>query len=1071
MPPIAASTATTGRKVTHPAACPTSLPTASHPTSTLRRKPCRPIDHAVTSDLLNCSLIVSTSVTSLAPSDTGTYVIAKTRTLADKSFLLREPELDSLTPHGSLINLVGITEMPQGNSLTDPISTDCEPESTRMAHGNPAYQSNGPDYGTATKCLNVESALYSNGMVLTDTEDTGISVCSSNHITKTTLSATERYQDDLDFNRTAELVHSPNGLNDSLLVSASVISLAPSFAGTYVLDVDDTLASHGVPPVVIHSREDLLHSAESLSRPQHLVNHGSIDDLTPAQDFHASQHLTWMTTECDQRGKDFVVVRSPMQPLSPQQSTHHDANGLAGTNSLGSPREHSRRGAEYEDSSFTSLRFYPSSLEVSASTNGSFPVESDPVPFGLFAQSGMFWNDETTVRSTPMCTNSLPTTAKDSYGSRASVGSGQFFSQDLSHQIDAYSFSLGTQSCSRPSAYPVRLPCPAQTPTLSSESSSPTQNSAALPFSDKSDEPVESRAEESLLLVSSSGTASSVIDPLVDIRHCYRALQASVSYLIQHTEGSIGAIGQKPVRGKMDCQNDAVDPTSTQQRLYKWSPTPTSNASIFHTNGMAPFDGTRKSIRRLYSQHQRHSTASLDSALDGFRDVFPSTCGNIPFSTNLTRNGSASVPQPSSPLQVDGKRFPWVVHTEPIIQGNPSISARVHTSTAFVTNREDNWYTIPSEKADFCLPSLSINFRGLDVTGVTAVAEPCSAPPVPHKRMVSTPVVDSQTLAARQNGNQAPDIDHSFVDSGTYRTWMADLAALSEGIDNLTHTHMFQEDGRKRADLKIPTTEHKSRCELPDSTTGPLTTDALLSEFIDPTPQRSTSSTCKDGIGYVGTCVHEVSHYPHRMNVSEASSGTKAVLRDPNETAMYYTLMVNSIRHLSLKLRQCSDKLIERASSERSNITNTPQWTNNGASYTSSAGGISNSTKCALNDALENMRTINEQLRIVDRLLFSDNRSAQGVLHSHKFLPTLSKTHHTPSSELWSRLQAEPHPISSEPETTLLRLGNESRSVTTGQTENSRPSINTKWPAPNNAGGPPSHLIELNRNGDDEEYY
>lgn len=46
-------------------------------------------------------------------------------------------------------------------------------------------------------------------------------------------------------------------LGSRLLVGASINSLVPSQAGTYIMDEDDTLAAQGIEPVVISSRDDL----------------------------------------------------------------------------------------------------------------------------------------------------------------------------------------------------------------------------------------------------------------------------------------------------------------------------------------------------------------------------------------------------------------------------------------------------------------------------------------------------------------------------------------------------------------------------------------------------------------------------------------------------------------------------------------------------------------------------------------------------------------------------------------------------------------------------------------------
>ncbi|CAH8612189.1 unnamed protein product [Dicrocoelium dendriticum] len=739
IPSVVTSSLTSHQNVPNSTVCLASPSTISHTSPMPREKPLRITDQADTSELLNYSLIVGASVTSLAPSDAGTYVIAKHHTLTDESFFIHhEPEPDSLTPRGSLVDLLEVPEMPQASSSTDPISADYDPESSQMTRRDLVYQGTGPEYIATSRHLNTDSAVNSNGIVLTDTEDTGISVCSSTHGTKTTFPVAERYQDDLDLNRTA---HSLGQLDDSLLVSASIISLAPSCTGTYILDVDDTLASQGVPPVVIQSREDLLHSVESLSQPRLLADPKSIDDLTPAQGHHSSRSLLWMTTG-DQR-EDYVMIGSPPQLLTPRHVSHFDANGLTVTNSLGVPHEYRGFGTVNKDSNLKSPQPSPKSPEAITSSNRSAPVEANHVPLELHGQSEIFHNIGTAVQSSHRDMNALPSTTSGFNGSQASVASAQFFAQDSTHKVNSDALLSGTRSRSRPSAYPVRLPRPAQSPTLSSESSSPTQQSTTPPFADKLRD-----HKVSPLLLSTTGTALSVIEPLADIHDCYQALHASVNYLIQQSDGSVGAREQGPPCEKLGHQN-LERPMNVLRSLNKWSTTRASIAPIWRNDMIPPLYGTQKFVGRQHCYClQRQSTASLDSALDGFRDVLASACGNHPVTT--TCNGSASVPQPSSPLQAGSRPFPWLFPTENSAQENTSNPPWVHPSTTSGGVQKGSWYVIQPRTSDHSFPSSSTNFHGRDTAGVAATSEPHSAPPPPDSAAACTHVTDSQTLTTQQ---------------------------------------------------------------------------------------------------------------------------------------------------------------------------------------------------------------------------------------------------------------------------------------------------------------------------------
>ncbi|VDP76295.1 unnamed protein product [Echinostoma caproni] len=297
---------------------------------------------SATENQVNVSMLVGTSVTSLA----GTYILEKgttlnereavdntggveMRTAAVSSNRLREPgSADQLHSRG---NLTRLQEMEEEQNIVDPSSprkspvhaflfgngrkstmdllfadsssyvinvtrVPCDPTGPRLKRRTP----NDPPDLTASTDL--------------PTTSSDVRIARTGNVTSSTTQSSEALleacKDDMELDKTEAPVLSADGLNTSVLVSASVTSLAPSLAGTYVMDVDDTLAAKGlVPAVVVQSREDLLLSPtreirllgnRMISRGSRLAEVSKESSLTPRASPAPNRDGLWDVLETEE---------------------------------------------------------------------------------------------------------------------------------------------------------------------------------------------------------------------------------------------------------------------------------------------------------------------------------------------------------------------------------------------------------------------------------------------------------------------------------------------------------------------------------------------------------------------------------------------------------------------------------------------------------------------------------------------------------------------------------------------------------------------------------------------------
>ncbi|CAH8295501.1 unnamed protein product [Schistosoma turkestanicum] len=112
-----------------------------------------------------------------------------------------------------------------------------------------------------------------------------------------------------------------DNLMNSNQIGASLTSLTPSHAGTYILDMDDTLMAQGIPPVIIRSHETLASVTTAASSNPHkqstilmtttTTTHGDdsvhVEIATPRGSPSLHKKL-WHDNEEEQEGSDNDLV-------------------------------------------------------------------------------------------------------------------------------------------------------------------------------------------------------------------------------------------------------------------------------------------------------------------------------------------------------------------------------------------------------------------------------------------------------------------------------------------------------------------------------------------------------------------------------------------------------------------------------------------------------------------------------------------------------------------------------------------------------------------------------------------
>ncbi|KAF7260305.1 hypothetical protein EG68_02106 [Paragonimus skrjabini miyazakii] len=971
------------------------------------------------SESLSTSMLVSTSVTSLAPSQAGTYIIETDDLLSNGNAPLSTGGLepDSLTPRGSLNDLVEIRETSQtaeGDvgpqsilSTSQPSWTKAKRPDQRTASSVHATDPQSPILSGSShtaqlglKHLQVTRHRTWRSKPRTENKNADLLAATPtrDRCTPSTSAWVETCQDDFAVDRTEAPGLTSEALDNSMLVSASVTSLAPSCTGTYVLDMDETLAAQGFPPVVVESREDLLSPTDN-----HILSLPAFQTKAPIQTFEAltprasplNSHLLWDVIETEDCTEDVVLLKSIGRPPDSQTNTLPNE----GQAKEATADDESTRVTDEGEETYKSL---PNPFHARASTTIDSTVVDLPLRTSKTSTAdnrvvvGEPGDLESPTQHTRQSGKQVPSSIRVLTGVDVSDETDTKVSKvDL--QPSTGKTALTSQSSARLSGVSVGLPRPERSPSSSISSSTSSGSDASARVRVKSatfggqcsvkpygsvDTPVTYHADQ-----------MSTYAPLTDIHNCYRALQQSVNYLIQsQNEPFTNTEASHAFALVNSVQTSTLPTVSVHQQLSDIAfqthcSMSANNRLTSPAAAIWPSDTLTDSLRNALTRRRRHnrrhqSTASLDSALQDTSDHVATgmQVARVPsVQPTSLRKGSSSV-----------------------LERGPSIHSAAYTcySNGDHKNHHDDKVIINPETVNRPY-TRSFSLSAWNEPNVLVQCESNDETQGNDQRVDTTnnqTVIDSRTFTRRKNTFTIPaTTPHTpALDSSIYEAWVASMSAISRGIDTLAQTPLFQtvdaqpptvtkneKDSASRLATDHRAERHQPKSELPDSTTGPSSTEPIRSAFVTPLPQRSIGgiqwSSRSSGLRQRQDATKRSSETEYNRTETSAPISSDTGFGDLNETTMQYTLMVDSIRQLSLKLRHCSEKLIRRVSSDNPNAQMYFKGDSRPVSdATLSDRNVPTFTKYALNDALENMHTINEQLKIVDKLLFSEDPRPMG---------------------------------------------------------------------------------------------
>ncbi|KAG5449376.1 hypothetical protein CSKR_101179, partial [Clonorchis sinensis] len=1048
-----------------------------------------------TADPLSSSMLVSSSITSLAPSCAGTYILDANETLASKGLLgnfvsdisaqvgsvprlpsITEP--DSLTPRGSPVEMFDVARSHRQETDYQQMSMssiDQRPRSVTKTSMEPVTVSKTQE--RAQKSYTMEE--HSNAAfehrpsfrppINVDSHNS-LSNTFGRHLNTSTSSRIEACKDDVELDRTeGPLASCSEAFDGEMLVRSSITSLAPSCAATYVLDVDETLAAQGHLPAIVQSREDLL----SPTGRRKLLGRSRSEDCTTSTKTclaNNGQDVLWDVLETEECVEDVGLSGFDGQLPPTQQVVDQYQNKFI-------PGRTAKLMANEDVDAFRLLPQPVCSqlpIEIDSSRTDFEArlqiMSGTPTPLDHDAPVTGSWRQRQS--NIVISRSTRPSDSLSTYVGTTQPNGGDAAPLNVQLPTSAPPGSrdnaMFRQTPIRPGYAPVALKRPERS---SSTSDSSPSTSVSVPSGTNRQEAPREYVPTSSPILKPDHPSSTFVHPLADIHDCYRALQDSVNFLIQSHNGSL-PLGETDQSEQFIEYGNTTNPTRqsdyragglhyTQQPLLVAHPPVQRlpSAAVWPSEISCLIDESRRLLsKRNRLDGRQRSTASLDSALEKYEEAMAepvqtncgslryrrsvvtaiqrhsflsekphearigsvnpnlipagdsdarkvSTCSSVGksavqdvvnFGTSLnayhaangchvtSRTGSSSVPEPASPtnsslLQSAVPRDVWTHdrsdHGVPFPYGTETF-----TRTRVGQPSRNRVRTVSGDK------NIHYNDPNLHIPCHPVLNRATPNDPVMADEVVGgSHEIDSRTFTRRKNTQKPVPV----VDSEAYKAWITSISAISQGIDSLTKTSLLRSQSGKEftsIDNRSPSTAHclpeKTTSDLPDSTTGPAVNEPVRSAFVTPIPLRSVtknpgvqrlSAPHNPAYNLGGTAEAFDQTYKTEMDTSETSgvpASFRTELGDSNDSAMYYSLMVDSIRQLSFKLRECSDRLVRQVSSQQSNVTVQARADGRG-SRTSSTDSVPTSTKYALNDALENMHTINEQLKIVDKLLFS----------------------------------------------------------------------------------------------------
>ncbi|CAH8474056.1 unnamed protein product [Schistosoma turkestanicum] len=385
--------------------------------------------------------------------------------------------------------------------------------------------------------------------------------------------------------------------------------------------------------------------------------------------------------------------------------------------------------------------------------------------------------------------------------------------------------------------------------------------------------------------------------------------------------------------------------------------------------------------------------------------------------------------------------------------------------------------------------------------------------------------VDSRTFTRRKvsysNDQNDPQKYLTILDAESYQNWVTRMSELAQGINSLAREPLFQSNENFSNEIHpkhlepinnnhnhdnnkfYPTIKltknllpmHNDPSQslppiLPDSTTDTNLSDMIeCSAFSSSIPSAlppyyrslETTTTTTTATTATSSTNHPIMPSTMMLNLNNVKNeqfidfilSPESSLHqlnanidsvnsyNPNESAIYSSLMVDTIRYLSIKLRQFSDKLAYQLSHNQKQTSATGNNTTEFSSHylpsstQQSQDNVQSSTKYALHDTFENMKAINQQLQVVGKLLFSNNEFNQidcatscEYLHKlgkfneelHRFIPIEpAHVHHTTDTNTTNKPVPRFIDVQPQQQQQLHPIDNKSAQISTYHTINITP--------------------------------
>ncbi|CAH8500809.1 unnamed protein product [Schistosoma margrebowiei] len=1033
---------------------------------------------------MNLSMFVSTSVISLTPSQTGTYVIDGGDGIDDdnedninntnQDFLQHSDEQnihlskdnDLLTPRGSPIGDITAagevlnrqsTNHLSNNQQTKQLQQFAKDFENSMLSVEHVQTHTAHHQYSGNKRLNDSISTVD----LTKTSSIEKPLC----ITSSTVCLTETHDNTLQDSKNKKDVLSRviDNLEDSDHVGTSLTSLTPSHTGTYILDIDDTLIAQGVLPVIIRSHETLASSVTTIDSGLNVESamntHGVIvENITP-RGSPISKEKLWHIAENDNddegRDKDLVLVTSNQSGRPYNIPFHNCDNELTGQFTIESLR------AEFEDT----YKLLPSPnqfVDGTDSSGNSMNIVESSIPQSESHRSQMktinphFVQGKESNRIIPLVNPSNVTLQHRNYFVKPkSINSTELLvsnnlqndlimKQNLihntyTHNNEKYSsvHIPPNDGVSLPTTVSLKLPDSSSSSNNSSTSSSCSNH--ILKYNRELTDELDlnnQNIERFDLMHNLNNENNNNLNEHNFAHNTYIKRRNSENY--EHS--------------KLLYNNNNAIPSTTGNQLFNVSETIGNHCHI--TISKRRDNATITNLQSINNNSNCTKITSTTPFSSSFRDSntmnqlltrlnsIPTTHYSRPDqSRNVIRthscsrgksryysHGSASVPDPASPVRSWSSISSGNEHslTNRIVcksrkqLNDQTDSGFVETSYLMKTLNTNK--PLPQNSSSTYLEKKSDHFHNsYDYSRTTNLSQ--YNEDIKSKKSSE---IDSRTYTrrkhSRSNDQNDPQKYLTTLDAESYQTWVARMSELAQGLNSLAKEPLFQSDGSCSEENKnefepinklypdvgtinLPLINDNTQTipTLPDSTTDPGLSEIVeCSAFTTPLPHHTLETMLSVAPENLSNFQKFSQTILNRNNTKKVylpiiQNGTDEKFTDfilssqsfqlnpnfdpdssdPNESAIYYSLMVDTIRYLSIKLRQFSDKLAYRLSHNQQQTnasgSNTTELNSRFVSTQQNRDDVQSSTKYALHDTFENMKAVNQQLQVVGKLLFSKN--------------------------------------------------------------------------------------------------